>query len=276
MIEPVKLDDVVGLDEAKTVLKRRLVTYFKFKEQLKSEPGKGILIYGYPGTGKTYLIKAVLGDMNSSNIFIKEVSTSDITGYVGTTSGKISEFFKKLKSDANSKDIVLILDEVDQMIPKKESNQAQGAIVSERISSLLREIDGLSDNGRIFLLCTTNHPGRIEEAFLRSGRIDEHIEAKLPTDDERRLLIKKYLGHLNLKEESTEAIIKHTERWTGADYKKLGGKLEIRFLEGKETDTSYNLSNDEIVKTVQSVNKHRILNFSLFENEYRNYRENLN
>ncbi len=268
----ITLSDVIGCDDAKKVLIERLSDYFKYKDKLKSKPSKGVLLYGYPGVGKTMLVQAAMNSLGNSNVYFRIVSSSDITAYVGTTEDKIKKFLKECRKKAKGKDIVLLMDEVDQLIPKKTSAQGQGAIVSERISALLRELDGIeSNNNNIFIIATTNHPGKVEEAFLRSGRIDEHIYVGLPDEDERQLLVIKYMGYIPGFEsfDNIEIVAKDTPEWTGADYKRLGNKLELEQLKQGSA-----LRLETIMRVFSEVDKQRKRNFKFFEAEYKQYREN--
>lgn len=275
-IDPdIKLVDVIGLEDAKEVLSQRLEDYINFKDKLKHPPSKGILMFGYPGTGKTMLANATINEYGKvGNVFFQIVGVSELTEHVGTTEPKIAAYFDTLRRRAEGKVIVLLMDEADQIIPKKTCNQASGAIVSERISALLKELDGLENKNRdVFIIATTNHPGRIEEAFLRSGRIDEHIKVDLPTDEQRKMLIKKYLGHIPgcMIADRIDNIADNTKKWTGADYRKLGSKLEIKYYKNREDNTLYQLDASDIAETVSKVNKQRKLNFKTFEDEYRKF-----
>lgn len=274
-IDPnIKLDDVIGLDDAKEVLRERLVDYFKFKDKLKYPPSKGLLLYGYPGTGKTMLVNAAVNSLDNPNIFFRIVEVNELTAYVGTTEAKVSDYFKALRKRAKDKDIVLLMDEIDQIIPRKTSNLGQRAIVSERISALLKEIGGLENkNNNVFIIGTTNHPGWIEEAFVRSGRIDEHIKVDLPTDEQRRQLITKYIGHIPhcVSANIVDTILGGTPKWTGADYKRLGSKLDMRYQKKVSENPEYYLNASDITTIVSEVSKQRIANFKKFEDEYASY-----
>lgn len=268
----ITLNDVIGLDDAKTILKERLVDYIQFKDMLKYSPSHGILLYGYPGTGKTMLVIATMNSFKNPQIMFEIVESDTLTGDVSTTEKKVRTYFKNVRDRAQGKTIVLLMDEVDQLIPRKFS-QGVGGIITARISAILKELDGIEEkNKNIYIIATTNHPNKIEPAFLRSGRIDDSIKVELPNEDERMLLLEKYLGHIPGCTSWDNVIIPmaaYTEGWTGADYKKLAGKLELQYhIQSTPLETT------TIIKIVSEVNKQRKKNYEIFAKEYRHYQKN--
>ncbi len=265
----IKMSDVIGLKDVKELLKERLHTYFKYKDKMPNSK-KGMLLYGYPGTGKTMVVIAMMNNLDDKKVLCKIVDTSDITVHVGSTSKAVKKYFQDLRKEANGRDIVLLMDEADEILPIKNPDKA---INTERVSAILRELDGIeNDNKNIFIICTTNHPTRIEPAMLRSGRIDDHIRVNLPNDVERLELITHYLKDIPGCEKYFLDICFGTPKWTGADYKKLQTELCLQYLMGKDKDgENYQVTPDIIVKMVNRVGKSRKTNFKKFEAEYKAY-----
>jgi len=261
-------DEIVGLDDAKEKIRYRFDIYFRHKNELKNKPSKGMLLYGYPGTGKTMFIKATMEEYKDSpNLYFKILNHHDLTRYIGNTSEKTFNLIQGLRNQAKGKDIVLIIDEVDKLLPEKTTSE----IVNERIKSLLDHIDGVLDDGGLYVMCCTNHPNKICAAFLRSGRVDTQIEVSLPNDIERKELIHKYIGSLGLDDNCINSIYEFTPKWTGADYTRLGRELEESFIIKREMNPSYVLNPEDIIKKIMKVDRTRKKNFKVFEDEYKAY-----
>ncbi len=263
----IKIDDVIGLDDAKEILTTRLNAFFKYRNQLKGA-SKGILLYGYPGTAKTMLSIAVLNSLDEETVYPHIATADELTEHVGTTSAKVKDFFKMLQREACGRNIVLILDEADEILTVKGE---KSVIANERVSAILRELDGIENNNEnIYIIATTNHPMKIEPAMLRSGRIDCHIKTELPTDAERLLMLQRYVGNIPGCDSMIDILCKYTFQWTGADYKNLGNELTIQYLMKKEQNANYVLTPTEIIHIMNRVNKYRKMNFATFEKEYNN------
>lgn len=263
----INFNDIVGNDEAKEMLTTRLQAFLEFREQLDS-PSKGILLYGYPGTAKTMMAIALVNTIDTSKALCKIVTADELTMHVGTTAAKVKSFFAALRREAGDRAIILILDEADEILTVKGD---KSVIANERVSAILRELDGMENNETdIYIIATTNHPLMIEPAMLRSGRIDTSIKTELPTDLERKELLIKYCNNIPGVSGQIDHIWQFTYKWTGADYKKLSNELKIKYLIGKKTNPEYILTPEEIVKTYSLITKQRSQNFAKFEAEYAN------
>lgn len=265
-----KFKDVIGHDEEKELL-LELASYWKYETKYKKP--KGIMFYGYPGCGKSVLAEALAGEIDETQVYMRSITNSDITGYVGTTEKKIHDFFLQVHEEAGDRQIILVMDEADQMIPSKD--KGLNDIVGERVSGMLREFDGYMDNNdKVIFILTTNHPKKIESAFLRSGRVGFKIQVMTPTPEERYKLIDMYLGHIKgIDEKVKEITFRLTEKWTGADYEQFSGILEVFYKSKLEEDPNYTLTALDISKKLDFVIRHTKKNFKLFEEEYENYRE---
>jgi SpoVK/Ycf46/Vps4 family AAA+-type ATPase len=263
-IENIKLSSVIGLNDAKEMLERRLKIYLEFKNKMTSTLSKGIMLYGYPGTGKTMLVKAVMNLMDNKKVLRVIVTESDLTSHSNDTTVTVINYFKKLRNHAKGRDILLLMDEAEGIIGIKGDH---GILSDKRVAQILREIDGITNNNKdIFILATTNHPSMIEPAMLRSGRIDYHIKVEMPDDHERYLMIKQY-SHKFIDEKYFSGILLGTPNWTGANYAQLGSELEMEFL----INNGGAVSNTTIFKLVEQINKYSKRNFKTFEKEYKEY-----
>lgn len=227
------LTSVIGFEEPKMYLYRRLKGYYERKADwiaAKRYPSKGIILFGLPGVGKTYLISAVLNDFigaNNKDMFWVSVELSRlVSDRVGQSSEKIHEFFDTIKftCQTEKKDCVLVMDEIEVVAPKR--GKTKSVMTQERTHQILKELDGVNAIQNIFVLGTTNRPWDIDPAMLRSGRIEAMFKIDPPNKDQRIKLLEKYLTGITLDAKVDFSIMaEHTEHFTGADFKQLGNNL---------------------------------------------------
>lgn len=254
MNREITFDDVVGMDEAKAILIERLKDYYEFKDQLLKmglKPSKGLLLYGYPGTGKTMLIDATINELvkNNTNLFCKQITLTDVSSpQIGKSDQKISALFQSLPEN---KETVLVLDEADIIVPNRA--RTTSIMTIERVNAILRELDGLNNHVGVFVIASTNRPFDIDRAFIRSGRIDYNIYASLPTLNQRKQLIQKYFGRIpsiTLSDKTIDAIAMNTENWTGADYAAISATLGLIHLKESKKNSKYNMRSQTIIEQI--------------------------
>lgn len=180
-----KLDDVIGLERAKKRL-TEVVNWLKSPEKLANFGVKvpsGFLFAGPPGTGKTFLAKALAGE---SGLPFFSVSSSELSeSHSGGTTQNIKKLFATARKYAPS---IIFIDEIDA-IAAKRSNATQGADRDRNltVNALLTEMDGFTvHSDPIFILAATNHPQFLDSAILRPGRFDETIYCDLPNAGARK------------------------------------------------------------------------------------------
>lgn len=147
---------------------------------------KGIIFYGPPGTGKTLMAKAIAGE---AGVPFYAVSGSDfVQMYVGVGAGRIRSLFKKARKSGKA---VIFIDEIDA-IGKKRSRNASGSSDErdQTLNALLTEMSGFSSQEGIIVIAATNRLDTIDEALLRPGRFDRHIEIGLPDMNARKSILK--------------------------------------------------------------------------------------
>jgi transitional endoplasmic reticulum ATPase len=182
-IPDVSWQDVGGLQDIKARLTEIIQWPFENKELFKkadTEPPKGILLYGEPGTGKTLLAKAVAHEIKAN--FISVNASNFISKWVGEAEKKITEVFKKARQAAPC---VLFFDEIDSLTPTRGGGE--GNKVLERVvSQLLVELDGTEELHGVVVIGATNRPDIIDPALLRSGRFEVQMELPEPDQGARK------------------------------------------------------------------------------------------
>jgi transitional endoplasmic reticulum ATPase len=214
-VPDVKWEDVGGLEEIKEELKEAVEWPLKYSDVFKkanTNPSKGILLYGAPGTGKTLLAKAVANESGVNFISVKGPEL--ISKYVGESERAVREIFKKAKQAAPT---ILFLDELDSLVPKRGSNP--DSHVTERvISQFLTEMDGIEELKGVVVLAATNRLDLVDPALLRSGRFDLLLELPMPDEKTREKIFKIHAKDKPLaKDIDLKELAKQTKDMVGSD-----------------------------------------------------------
>jgi len=215
-VPDVKWSDVGGLDNIKQELKEAIEWPLKYPDVFKkagTNPPKGILLYGKPGTGKTLLAKAVANESGVNFISIKGPQL--ISRYVGESERAVRETFRKAKHVAPT---ILFLDEIDSLVPRRGSSSTDAHVTERVISQFLSEMDGIEELKGVVVLAATNRLDLVDPAILRSGRFDLLFELPVPDEKTREEIFKIHTknkplnGTVDLKK-----LAKEIEGRTGSD-----------------------------------------------------------
>jgi SpoVK/Ycf46/Vps4 family AAA+-type ATPase len=212
------LDHVGGLES----VKRRLQLSFLGPLQnpaLMSAYGKsvdgGLLLYGPPGCGKTFIARALAGELGAKFISVELADILDM--YLGESERRLHELFESARQSAPA---VLFFDELDAIGQKRSHLRSSG--LRTVVNQLLTEMDSVgSDNTNLYIIGATNHPWDLDTALKRPGRFDRMV-AVFPPDPAARLSILSY--HLRNKPSSgtdLKVIAHKCEGFSGADLKHL-------------------------------------------------------
>ncbi len=202
----INFDDVGGMENVKTEIDLKIIQALKNPELYKAygkKVGGGILLYGPPGCGKTYLAKATAGQVNAKFI---SVGLNDILDmWIGNSEKNLHEVFELARENAPC---VLFFDEIDAIGASRTDMKTSAS--RHVINQLLQELDGMENNNDgVLILGATNTPWHLDAAFRRPGRFDRIIFVPPPDKAAREAIFK-----LKLKEKPTEVI----------DYDKLASK----------------------------------------------------
>ena len=182
-IPKVKLEDVIGLEKAKEILKEAIIYPYKFPNlyQGKQKPWKSILLYGPPGTGKSLLAKAVANEFQGNFFY---VSAANI---VSKYFGKSEYILKKLFDLARKKKpSVIFMDEIDSIMSERSENESDS---TRNIKSLIiSEIGNILNEEGILFLCNSNIPWLLDHVLI--AKIQKKIYILYPDFDARKKMIK--------------------------------------------------------------------------------------
>lgn len=256
-------DDIGGMDYLKEMLKTEVIDVLNnpdhFKKYGVSVPN-GMLLYGPPGCGKTFISQKFCEEAGFNFFLVKPSDLSSI--YVSGGEEKIANLFNQAEEISPS---VICFDEVDAIMPKRNDSVNQS--VSSRVNEFLTQINKCSSRG-IFVIATTNKPELIDDAILRTGRLEIQLYVG-PPDFEAR----KSMFNILLKNRHAEVII---------DYAKLA-KLTENFISSdidfivnkaahKAATSNTRISNEIIEKVLNnfkpSVTKSVIDSYKKSQDEY--------
>ncbi len=222
----ITLAQVAGNAEAKSMV-GDIISFIKNPDKYSAVGArmpKGLLLYGPPGTGKTLMAKAIAGE---AGVPFYPMSGSDfVQMYVGVGASRIRNLFNKAKK---SEKAVIFIDEIDAIGKKRARNaSASNDERDQTLNALLTEMSGFHDNQGIIVIGATNRIDTLDEALLRPGRFDRHIEIGLPDINARKHILSLYAGKKPLSDDvDLDELAKSTVYFSGAMLENLINEAAI-------------------------------------------------
>lgn len=221
-LQPVRSDvkfvHVGGLASLKDEIRKKIVLPMQRPDLYKAygkKTGGGILMYGPPGCGKTFLAKATAGEVDARFLSIGIHEVLDM--WIGKSERNLHAVFDTARKH---KPCVLFFDEVDALGASR--GDLKHSAGKQTINQFLAELDGIgSDNDGLLVLAATNAPWHMDSAFRRPGRFDRVIFVPPPDEPARADILRLLLAGKPQDAVDTLAIAKKTERFSGADLKAL-------------------------------------------------------
>ena len=191
--------DVAGMNPLKQLLKRNFVDIIRHRDKAKKyniQPSNGILLYGPPGCGKTYIAEKIAEEANLSFVLVKP---SDLgSTYIHGTQTKIADLFKKAEEKAPA---LLCFDEFDTLVPSRDEESSHHSL--NEVNEFLVQLNNCASRG-VYVLAMTNNINLIDRAVLRKGRIDEVVYVPEPDAESRCEIFKINLAKNDMAAENID------------------------------------------------------------------------
>ena len=209
------LADVAGMAEVKTRLEAAFLAPMRNPEMAKAfglSLKGGLLLYGPPGCGKTFVAKALAGELGANFYQVGIAEVLDM--YIGTSERNLKDVFEMARRNTPC---VLFFDEVDAL-GQKRSNLRNNSAMRTVVNQLLSELDSAqSDNEGVFVLGATNAPWDVDPALKRPGRFDRTLLVLPPDATAREGVFRLHLRDRPVAGVNLDALVRATEDFSGAD-----------------------------------------------------------
>ena len=250
----VTFTDVAGLEEEKEEL-QEIVDFLRSPKKysdIGARIPKGVLLVGPPGTGKTYLSRAVAGE---AKVPFFSISGSDfVEMFVGVGASRVRDLFEEAKKNAPC---IIFIDEIDAVGRRRGAGLGGGHDEREQtLNQLLVEMDGFGVNEGIIVMAATNRPDILDPAILRPGRFDRQIVVPPPDVKAREQILAVHSKKKTFAEDvDMKLIAKNTSGFVGADLENLLNEAALLAARQDHTAIEQKDIEDAMVKVTMGPEK---------------------
>lgn len=242
--------DVGGMDQVKEEVRMKIILPLQQPDLFKAygkKVGGGILMYGPPGCGKTFLARATAGEVNAAFL---AVGISDVLDmWIGQSEKNLHSIFEQARSH---RPCVLFFDEVDALGANRTDMLKSGG--RQIINQFLSELDGVAaSNEGVLILAATNAPWHLDPAFRRPGRFDRILFVPPPDQGARASILRLLLKGKPVGEIDFDPLAKKTEGFSGADLKAVVDvAVEAKLRDAMRAGKLQPLSGKDLLEAVKS------------------------
>ena len=240
-----RFEDVGGMEKLKEEIRLKIILPLTQPELYKAygkKTGGGILLYGPPGCGKTYLARATAGEVNASFLAVGINEVLDM--WIGASERNLHDIFENARSHTPC---VLFFDEVDALGASRSDMRQSAA--RQLINQFLSELDGVkASNEGVLILAATNAPWHLDSAFRRPGRFDRILFVPPPDREARASILQIHLEGKPARDIDYDHVAKKTEGFSGADLKGVVDfAIEQKLREAMKAGTALPLTTKDLL-----------------------------
>jgi len=254
-------DAIAGMTELKEILYNDVIMPLKEKElyeKYKVSVPNGMLLYGPPGCGKTFIARQFSEEINFNFIELKPSDLASI--YVHGTQEKIGLIFKEAREKAPT---VIFIDEIDAILPNREGDL--GHHYASEVNEFLAQMTECNKDG-IFIIAATNRPEKIDPAILRTGRMDKVIYLAPPDYEARLEMFKLFLIDRPVdKDIDINKLAELTNNYVSSDISFLVNEASRNALK-ERVDISQKHFEESINKYPPSISERQLKKYETFRN----------
>ena len=212
------LNDVGDMEDIKEELYMSIILPLRrdISKHYGIKPAKGILLFGPPGCGKTFIMKAIANTFKFKFYYLK--LDEILSKWYGESERRVAQIFELARRNAPA---IIFIDEIDS-IAKRRDLYVSDDVAPRMLSIILSYLDGLNPLEGVIVVAATNRPDLLDPALLRPGRFDKLIYVPLPDEKARTEIFKVHLRGKPLAEDvDPQFLAAITEGYTAADIKEL-------------------------------------------------------
>jgi transitional endoplasmic reticulum ATPase len=210
----VTLNDVGDMAEARQALTEAVLWPLQHPDtfaRLGVDPPRGVLLYGPPGCGKTFIVRALA---STGQLSVHAVKGSELMDkWVGSSEKAVRELFRRARDSAPS---LVFLDEVDALVPRRGQSFDSG-VTDRVVAALLTELDGIDPLRDVVVLGATNRPDLIDSALLRPGRLERLVFVEPPDAAARGEILRTAGKSIPLSDVDLEEVAAELDGYSAAD-----------------------------------------------------------